>query len=93
MTDVVGSAGSMLDGLSLVVGHSRSHVRACIRQILVDEGNASTVAEVSSFDELIAVLKDRRWHVIILNTSFAGYALQEQLGLVRQIDPSVRCCD
>jgi two-component system invasion response regulator UvrY len=91
MAEIEGCGGPVPDGLNVVVGHCRSHVRACIRQILVDEGMASTVAEVSNFDELIAVLKNRPWDVIILNTSFAGSALQEQLALVRQIQPSIRC--
>ncbi len=74
-----------------MVGHGHPHVRAGLRQILLEEGKAAAVAEAGNTDEMIALLKTHQWNVIVLGASFPGPPLQEQLAIFRRIDPSVRC--
>lgn len=81
----------MLRELTAVVGHGHPHVRAGLRQILLEEGKAAAVAEAGNADEMKALLKSHQWNVIVLGASFPGPPLQEQLTIFRKIDPSVRC--
>ena len=81
----------MLRELTAVVGHGHPHVRAGLRQILLEEGNAAAVAEAENADEMKALLKTHQWKVIVIGDSFPGPPLQEQLATFRSIDPSVRC--
>jgi two-component system invasion response regulator UvrY len=81
----------LLRELKAIVGHGHPHVRAGLRQILLEEGMAAAVAEAGSADEMKALLKTHQWNVIVLGASFPGPPLQEQLAVFRHIDPSVRC--
>lgn len=74
-----------------MVGHAHPHVRAGLRQILLEEGKAAAVAEAGNADEMTALLKTHQWNVIVLEASFPGPPIQEQLAIFRRIDPSVRC--
>jgi DNA-binding NarL/FixJ family response regulator len=81
----------LLRELTAIVGHGHPHVRAGLRQILLEEGKAAAVAEAGSADEMKALLKTHQWNVIVIGASLPGPPLQEQLAIFRRIDPSVRC--
>jgi len=76
--------------LTVAIGHGHAHVRAGIRQILLDEGVAGTIVAAGSCKEMEALLRLCHPQVVVLGDSFPGQSIQEQLAIFRRIDPSVR---
>ncbi len=67
------------------------HVRTGLRHLLVEDGNVGEIAEAASFEQTLAILKEGGWQVVVLGSSFAGPSIKEQLAMLRQVEPAVRC--
>jgi DNA-binding NarL/FixJ family response regulator len=77
--------------LTVIVGHRNAHVRAGLRQLLLDEGHADAVKEVATNEEMIAALKEKKWKIVVLGTPFIDSGVKEFLEAIRKIDPEIKC--
>jgi DNA-binding NarL/FixJ family response regulator len=75
----------------VIVGHRNAHVRAGLRQLLMDEGHAEAVKEAANNEELVAALREKNWNIVVLGTPFVDSGVKEFLEAVRKIDPAIKC--
>lgn len=86
----VGS-GPALSGVRILIGHGHMHVLTGLKRLLTEEGNAAAVAEAASLEEMLSFIKSGNWQVIVLGSSLAGPSIRDQLAVIRESDPEIRC--
>jgi len=82
--------GFLRSDLNIIIGHGHGHVRAGIRQLLVEEGITGTIREAATVEELTGALGEGHWDIVVLGTSFANTGVRDQLATIRRADPDIR---
>jgi DNA-binding NarL/FixJ family response regulator len=77
-------------GERVVIAHGHAHVREGLRQILLEEGEASALAEAADATGLMSILQNDLWDLIVMETALGGPALQDQITRYRVVNPSIR---
>ena len=79
----------MRKGERVVIAHGHSHVREGLRQILLEEGGVSALAEAADATGLMSILQNDLWDLIVMETALGGPALQDQIMHYRVVNPSI----